>query len=344
VIRVWGLAWVVGLLFGWTARLPLAAAPSSPAATIPTEAFSRRPAEIAKLSPQAHLNQLRFAVRFRDQVSRLPILGIFAMPGEEIHFTVLPERDGGRYRCVAGAGNLKPQSPEGWRWAAPDQPGLYPLQVSEEDIGDTIAFNIFVMVPFDPESTALNRFQLGRFREEPYRNNPFYNRPPGFVEVTPANMDAPVAPHFRLRQFLCKQEGGFPKYLVLHETLLLKLEEILHQLGERGIQADTLHVMSGFRTPFYNAAIGNQTSYSCHLYGGAADIFVDRDGDGAMDDLDGDGESNLSDAKLLAGVVLELEQRDSLCCPGGLGIYGPKPHRGPFVHVDVRGWPARWNG
>jgi hypothetical protein len=27
---------------------------------------------------------------------------------------------------------------------------------------------------------------------------------------------------------------------------------------------------------------------------------------------------------------------------GGLGIYGPAPHRGPFVHVDTRGRPARW--
>ena len=27
---------------------------------------------------------------------------------------------------------------------------------------------------------------------------------------------------------------------------------------------------------------------------------------------------------------------------GGLGIYGPAPHRGPFIHVDVRGEAARW--
>ena len=27
---------------------------------------------------------------------------------------------------------------------------------------------------------------------------------------------------------------------------------------------------------------------------------------------------------------------------GGLGIYGPAPHRGPFVHVDTRGEPVRW--
>jgi hypothetical protein len=27
---------------------------------------------------------------------------------------------------------------------------------------------------------------------------------------------------------------------------------------------------------------------------------------------------------------------------GGLSTYGPKPHRGPFIHVDTRGTEARW--
>ncbi|WP_376696195.1 hypothetical protein [Wenzhouxiangella sp. EGI_FJ10305] len=27
---------------------------------------------------------------------------------------------------------------------------------------------------------------------------------------------------------------------------------------------------------------------------------------------------------------------------GGLGLYGPRSHRGPFVHVDARGNAARW--
>jgi hypothetical protein len=205
-------------------------------------------------------------------------------------------------------------------------------------------FHVFVMVPFDHERTDLNRYRVGRYRAERYRGSPFYSRPAGFVEVQPENLDVLVAPHFRLRQFLCKQEAGFPKYLVLHETLLLKLENVLRRLGERGIEADTFQVMSGFRTPFYNASIGNETSFSCHLYGGAADIFIDRDGNGSMDDLDGDGMSTRSDAELLAQVVRELEQEDAGPYAGGLGIYGPKPHRGPFVHVDVRGWPARWSG
>ena len=47
--------------------------------------------------------------------------------------------------------------------------------------------------------------------------------------------------------------------------------------------------MSGYRTPFYNRSIGNQTRFSRHVYGDAADIYADDDGDGKMDDLDGDG-------------------------------------------------------
>ena len=27
---------------------------------------------------------------------------------------------------------------------------------------------------------------------------------------------------------------------------------------------------------------------------------------------------------------------------GGLGVYGPASHRGPFVHIDLRGYRARW--
>lgn len=317
-----------------------------PAATIPEPAPSSASTLTSVPNPLLTLDGDRsgFAVRFGDQVSRLAVLGVFAMPGQTIHFTALPDRGASRFRCAVEEGALATLSPRDWRWTAPQSPGLYPLEVSETSNGDTLRFNIFVMVPFDHERTELNRFRLGRYRAERYRGSPFYSRPPGFVEVLPADLEVPVAPHFRLGQFLCKQEGGFPKYLVLHESLLLKLEQILSALGARGIQADTFQVMSGFRTPYYNSAIGNETSFSCHLYGGAADIFIDRDGDGSMDDLDGDGKTSRRDAELLAEVVRELEQQGPGFWPGGLGVYGPKPHRGPFVHVDVRGWPARWTG
>jgi len=115
---------------------------------------------------------------------------------------------------------------------------------------------------------------------------------------------------------------------------------ILQEANARGYAVNTLHVMSGFRTPYYNRAIGNRTEYSRHLYGGAADIFIDADENGYMDDLNGDGHITKADAHVLASMVDAQQHEESFV--GGLGIYGPAPHRGPFVHVDARGYRARW--
>ena len=133
--------------------------------------------------------------------------------------------------------------------------------------------------------------------------------------------------------------------MVLRERLLLKLEAILEEVNRRGIAADTFHVMSGYRTPFYNAAIGN-VPYSRHQYGDAADIFIDEHPrDGVMDDLDGDGKVDVGDADLLRGIVEEMSAEswwDRFV--GGLGLYSTNAHHGPFIHVDARGYRARWTG
>ena len=101
--------------------------------------------------------------------------------------------------------------------------------------------------------------------------------------------------------------------------------------------------MSGFRTPLYNGSIGNQSVYSRHLWGGAADIFLDKDGDGVMDDLNRDGHSDFADAR----IPFDLSERVDLgespgIRPGGMGTYRRNAVHGPFVHVDARGRSARW--
>ena len=102
--------------------------------------------------------------------------------------------------------------------------------------------------------------------------------------------------------------------------------------------------MSGFRTPRYNASIGNRTTSSRHLFGGAADIYVDGDGDGWMDDLTGDGVVNFADAQELARLAegLAAEGPETRWRPGGMGIYPANSVHGPFVHIDSRGYRARW--
>ncbi|NBC17592.1 MAG: hypothetical protein GVY18_09800, partial [Bacteroidetes bacterium] len=264
--------------------------PPPPAATdrVKVDADSARPA--TKATPDFSPGTTSFAVKVRDDVIPYEVLGLFIMPGETVALEAVFTQGRGAVTVSAEQGALTPTGPERWTWTAPDRPGLYPIHVTETRAGETITLNAFVKVPFSHDRRALNGYEIGRYQARPLRGNPVYDRPDGFVEVTPANRNVRVAPHFTLGQFLCKQDRtDYPQYLLLRERLLLKLEMILEEVNDRGVPAPTLHVMSGFRTPHYNASIGNRTKYSRHLYGGAADIFVDVDADGAMDDLNDDG-------------------------------------------------------
>ncbi len=172
-----------------------------------------------------------------------------------------------------------------------------------------------------------------------------YLLPDGFIEVTPENADLPISTSFRLRDFLTHDQGNvWPKVLVLRLPLLDKLELIAQALEARGRPA-ALRVMSGFRTPQYNALgvgrLGGRARDSRHMYGDAADIYVDADGDGRMDDLDHDGRVTVRDAGWLARVADRVES-EYPAMTGGIGVYRANPVHGPFVHVDVRGTPARW--
>jgi uncharacterized protein YcbK (DUF882 family) len=154
-----------------------------------------------------------------------------------------------------------------------------------------------------------------------------------------------MSEHFRLRDFLTHdQQSVWPKYLVLREELIDKLELVIDDLNAHGTRVTHLSVMSGFRTPQYNArgvGAGGRARDSRHQYGDAADVFVDNDGDGWMDDLTGDGRVDQRDAQ----VIIDAAERVELAHPdlvGGAGLYRATRAHGPFAHVDVRGHRARW--
>jgi hypothetical protein len=173
-----------------------------------------------------------------------------------------------------------------------------------------------------------------------------YENPDGFIEVTPENEDTPVSEHFRLRDFLTHdQEDIWPKYMVLRETIVDKLELIIDDLTSHGHRVDHLVVMSGFRTPEYNAQgvgrRGGRARDSRHQFGDAADIYVDN-GSGEMADLNGDGRVDSRDALVLLQSVDRVEAAHPELV-GGAGVYRGTRLHGPFLHVDCRGEPARWS-
>jgi len=188
--------------------------------------------------------------------------------------------------------------------------------------------------------TLPSRLKAMKPRSRIYARREYYlNIPKGLIEVTPENEHLYLTPHYRLKDFKCKGEKGTSQYICLDPALLMKLEAIQDELNDLKIPCDRLTIMSGYRTPPYNRRLGN-VKFSRHTYGDAADIYVDQDGDGRMDDLNKDGKINIQDAQMLRTVIERVEDRGAPL--GGIGVYPPKKGRGPFVHVDTRGFRARW--
>ena len=234
---------------------------------------------------------------------------------------------------------------------APRTPGIWSLALR---VGGAVrpleGFSVVTLKPFSEKRRGrIGLYYIGSWPTERGRaaRTPRYAAPSGFIEVTPENQDTYVSEHFRLRDFLTKdQRHVWPKYLVLDTRLLDKLELVLSDLQARGVDTRGVKVMSGFRTPQYNRGGGDprgRAELSRHMYGDASDIFIDSDGDGRMDDLNGDRRVDLRDARVIEAAVDRVERAHPALI-GGCGVYAATSAHGPFVHIDTRGYRARWIG
>jgi hypothetical protein len=221
-------------------------------------------------------------------------------------------------------------------------PGVYVLR----DSSRSSLFTFITLRPFsDKVKGRVGSYRMGYWPFERRKvRSEAYAGLDGFIEVTPDNQDTQVSEHFRLRDFLTKdQRAVWPKYLVLDTKLIDKLELVIDDLVGRGYDVRYVSVMSGFRTPQYNVkGVGKgRADASRHQYGDAADVFVDNDRNGRMDDLNRDGRVDTRDARIL----LEAVDRVEAAYPGlvgGAGVYSATRAHGPFTHIDARGQRARW--
>jgi len=225
--------------------------------------------------------------------------------------------------------------------AASSETGPWPMLATAD--GDS--FTVVTLVPFGASGTQFEKYHVGRWPADGMSaSNPRYAPPKGFIGVTPENQETRVSESFRMRDFLTHDQGNvWPKVLVLRPALLDKLELVRQELEREGLPS-RLHVMSGFRTPQYNeqgVGKGGRATHSRHMYGDAADVFVDADGNGRMDDLNGDGKESVADAYVLRAAAEKVEALYPTLV-GGLSAYPANSAHGPFVHVDARGVKARW--
>ena len=228
--------------------------------------------------------------------------------------------------------------------SALDRPGIY--TVHDSAVAQPLAF--ISLVPFAAKTKGkIGAYWLGTWPHERHASSDsMYANPDGFIEVTPENEDTWVSEHFQLRDFLTHdQEDVWPKYLALNPKLIDKLELVIDDLNAHGVRVRHLTIMSGFRTPEYNrlgvGKRGGRARDSRHQYGDAADVFVDNNESGRMDDLNHDGRVNMRDARIIREAVDRVEEAHPDLV-GGVGLYHATRAHGPFVHIDTRGERVRW--
>jgi hypothetical protein len=294
-------------------------------------AFVARTMSLAATNgPAPQAKTASYALAFHGVAASYHDLAMFVLPDSRVSIDAVGG-PAGDYAMSTQEGISEQLGPRHWRWTAPSRPGIATLRFvgpGRSGDSDVIDLRAFVMVPASSSKRGvLNGYRIGNYPPT-LNGDPLYRAPAGFVEVTPDNENTKVSPHFTLKQFICKEDAAkrFPKYVVVQERLPLTLEALVERVNTIGFKADALHVMSAYRTPYYNRAIGD-VKYSMHQFGGAADVYVDG-----------------LDAGVLHDEIARMMAADPMRLQGGLGLYPATNAHPPFVHVDVRGKAARWHG
>jgi uncharacterized protein YcbK (DUF882 family) len=341
LILVMVLGWAVSIGDQYLKRQESEETTPTPARMLASKLSDPRAPETAYLDD----TQLDFLDTLRGRSGKLQ--AAFRAPGDTLTSPNEPPAPelSARFEAPSGSATVSED------FTAPKNPGVYKLAVEMNKATRPVNdLHVITLVPFaQKKNDRIGLYYLGRwpFEGKGTPPRPSYANPTGFIEVTRENQDTAVSEHFKLRDFLTKDQFAvWPKYLLIDSRLIDKLELIVQELEAEGHPVEHVQIMSGFRTPIYNHSGGNtggRASLSRHMYGDAADIFVDNDRNGVMDDLNGDGRADPADAEVVARAAERVEAKYPALV-GGVGIYPACCGHGPFTHVDVRGYRARWRG
>ena len=269
---------------------------------------------------------------------------LFARAGETVKFPleVAGEGKGFMYRWMKLADTTTTDVARevgGDTLLVPLEPGFYELVISAGGVQQRIKEpRLAVTVPFELKlGSSLNGYRIGRYPAE-WSHDESAERPAGFAEVQESEMDLPLTAHLKVRDFITHdQQTVWPRYAAIDPRVLDKIELVMRELARR--RGDDrmdfkMEVHSGFRTPDHNAGVEGSARDSRHLYGDAADVAIDADGDGRL---------TIFDAYRVEMAVDWVERMHPELA-GGLGVYSSRRFPTPYCHIDARGERKRWRG
>jgi uncharacterized protein YcbK (DUF882 family) len=308
-----------------------------------------KPAEQPHQAPFAHLTAALLPAAERPNAMATPdafgrsgeVKVRFALPGEAIEFplAIAGRTDSLMYQWVT-VEDSSPASPAFPLTAAPPtapaRAGFYHLAVLRDTVRQILDEpTLAVMVPFDRKlGQWLNGYRIGYYLAENIGGK--HEAPAGFLEVTPGLLGLSVSKHLKLADFVTHddQDNVWPKYVALNPNLLDKLELVIADVGVRAHGELHVDVHSGFRAPSHNREVRKAARDSRHQYGDAADVQIDANGDGKI---------TMADQILVMRSVQRVEEAHPELV-GGLGMYGARRYRTPYLHIDTRGTRTRWRG
>jgi uncharacterized protein YcbK (DUF882 family) len=308
-----------------------------------------RPAEQRNEAPFAHLAAVLLPAAERPNAMATPdafgrsgeVKVRFALPGEAIEFplAIAGRTDSLMYEWVTvlDSAVASPSLPlTAAPPTAPARPGFYHLAVRRDTVRQILDEpTLAVMMPFDRKlGQWLNGYRIGTYLAEHIQGK--HEAPAGFIEVTPGLLGLSVSKHLKLADFVTHddQDNVWPKYVALNPRLLDKLELVVADVGARSHADLHIDVHSGFRAPSHNSEVHRAARDSRHQYGDAADVQIDANGDGKI---------TMDDQYLVMRSVQRVEEAHPDLV-GGLGMYGARRYRTPYLHIDARGTRTRWHG
>jgi hypothetical protein len=256
---------------------------------------------------------------------------------------------------LATGGTIATKNKRSFACSAPKEPGRFEVEVSYEIEGsqarDRLLFE--VMTPFKQvveQYPRTYRYPVATEDGAPHwvkSHAAAYAEPTAFFTVTEAVRQREILPGYRVDEFVCAtspQDATPVPFAVLSPLLVEKLRLLTLRLIKEGIISQKLTILEGYRSPRYNEGVRHAQPFSRHIYGDALTFIVDEDGDGVMDDLNGDGRRDREDARVIARLIHKMTRSGELS-KGGIGIHEYRRDgevEQVDLHIDCRGYTSVW--